>query len=77
MPSEQPQTSEPSQTDSEPVRVRLERPLLEALDAWIATQPEPRPSRPRAIRLLLADGLGVVNGAGTIAPEDLNASNDE
>jgi len=33
------------------------------LDAWIAAQPEPRPSRPEAIRLALKDwltGLGVL-----------------
>jgi hypothetical protein len=77
MPNDEPQTPEPSQIDSELVRVRLDRPLLDALNAWIATQPEPRPSRPRAIRRVLADALGVVNGAGTIAAEDLNASNDE
>lgn len=28
-----------------------------ALDAWIAAQPEPRPSRPEAIRLALKDWL--------------------
>ena len=28
-----------------------------ALDAYIAAQPEPRPSRPEAIRLLLRNGL--------------------
>ena len=28
------------------------------IDAWIATQPEPRPSRSEAIRRLLAQALG-------------------
>ena len=32
--------------------------LSGALDAWIAAQPEPRPSRPEAIRRLLAEALG-------------------
>jgi len=27
------------------------------LDAWIAAQPEPRPSRPEAIRVVLRDWL--------------------
>jgi hypothetical protein len=40
--------------DSEAVNVRLERSPLAALDAWIAAQPEPRPSRPEAIRRILA-----------------------
>lgn len=39
---------------SEDVHVRLTRPAVDALDAWIAEQPEPRPSRPEAIRRLLA-----------------------
>lgn len=30
---------------------------LAVLDHWIATQPEPRPTRPEAIRRLLADAL--------------------
>jgi hypothetical protein len=63
--------------DSEEVRARLERPLLGALDAWREAQPEPRPSRPQAIRRLLAEALGLHAYAGTIAAEDLNASNDE
>jgi len=36
---------------------------IEPLDAWIAAQPEPRPSRPEAIRLALKDwltGLGLI-----------------
>ena len=44
--------------DSEAVNVRIDRALLDALDAWIAMQPEPRPSRPEAIRQLLAKALG-------------------
>lgn len=43
--------------------VRLHPPELTALDDWIARQPEPRPSRPDAIRLALKDwliGLGLI-----------------
>jgi len=31
---------------------------LMRMDAWIAGQPEPRPSRPEAIRRLLVEALG-------------------
>jgi hypothetical protein len=44
--------------DSEDVHVRLPRPAVDALDAWIAEQPEPRPSRPEAIRRILSQALG-------------------
>ena len=44
-------------------------------DAWIADLPEPKPSRPEAIRRILADALGA--DAGSIPVEELNASNDE
>jgi hypothetical protein len=44
--------------DSEDVHVRLTRPAVDALDAWITAQPEPRPTRPEAIRRLLAESLG-------------------
>ena len=54
----------------------MERILLDKVDAWIASQPEPRPARPEAIRRILADALGGTD-AGSIAAEDLNASNDE
>lgn len=40
-----------------PVMVRLQPDQLAALDAWIATQPEPKPSRPEAVRRLLAEKL--------------------
>ena len=39
------------------VGVRLLAPKLSALDTWIATQAEPRPTRPEAIRRLLAEAL--------------------
>ncbi len=41
---------------TKPVQVPIE--TIASLDAWIATQPEPRPSRPEAIRRLLAEALG-------------------
>jgi hypothetical protein len=40
-----------------PVQVRFRPPELSSLDAFIAAQPEPRPSRPEAIRRLLAEAL--------------------
>ena len=43
--------------DTEAVNVRLERPMLVALDAAIAREPEPKPSRPEMIRKLIAEGL--------------------
>jgi hypothetical protein len=51
--------------------------MAAAIDAWIAAQPEPRPTRPEAIRRLLAEALGKPADAGSIPIEDLNASNDE
>jgi len=39
------------------VGVRLLPPALAALDAWIAAQPDPKPSRPEAIRRLLTAAL--------------------
>jgi hypothetical protein len=31
---------------------------LAVLDAWIAEQPEPKPTRPEAVRQLMRKGLG-------------------
>lgn len=42
--------------DSEAVNVRMERPLLDALDSWRAAQPD-QPGRPEAVRRLLALAL--------------------
>jgi hypothetical protein len=38
--------------------VRLQDAALSRLDDWIAAQPEPRPSRPEAIRRLLGEAFG-------------------
>ena len=40
-----------------PVTVRMQPPHLAALDAYIATMPAPRPTRPEAMRQALADHL--------------------
>jgi hypothetical protein len=62
--------------DGEEVRARVGRDLLGRLDAWIAAQTEPRPSRSDAVLRLLTQALGGTE-AGSIAVEELNASNDE
>ena len=54
--------------DSEDVHVRLTRPAVDALDAWTAAQPEPRPTRPEAIRRLLAEALGKTAGSDVKSP---------
>jgi hypothetical protein len=43
--------------DSEMVRARFERRVLDTLDRWRADQPEPKPSRPEAIRRLVEKAL--------------------
>jgi hypothetical protein len=57
--------------------VRLQPSDLGRLDEWIAAQPEPKPSRPEAVRRLVEKGLGEAKPADAIAPDQLNASNDE
>jgi len=37
--------------------VRIQPPMLAELDIWIASQPDPKPSRPAAIRRLVAEAL--------------------
>ena len=44
-------------TDATPIMVRVMPPDVSALDAYIAAQPDPQPSRPEAIRLALRDWL--------------------
>jgi Arc/MetJ-type ribon-helix-helix transcriptional regulator len=59
------------------IESRLSEDLSRRIDAWIAAQPEPRPSRSEAIRRILSQALGKPADAGSIAAEDLNASDDE
>ena len=55
-------------TDSVPQHMMLPGELSAAIDAWIERQKTPRPSRPEAIRRLIARGLGLhlakADGAG-------------
>jgi hypothetical protein len=44
-------------TDATPVLVRLMPTQIAPLDAWIAEQPDPKPSRPEAIREALTEHL--------------------
>ena len=44
------------------VGVRMSPANLSQVDAWIAAQPEPRPTRPEAIRRLLSQALGKPEG---------------
>ena len=52
-----------------PIGLRLYPELDAALDAWIAAQSDPKPSRPEAIRELMQRGLGAPDkGEATTAP---------
>jgi len=50
-------------TDATPVLVRLMPTQVAPLDAWIEAQPDPKPSRPEAIRHALTNWL---NGQGYV-----------
>jgi len=43
--------------DAVPVNVRVPPDLVADLDRWISDQPEPKPSRPEALRTLAAERL--------------------
>jgi hypothetical protein len=61
--------------------VRVQPPEMARLDEWISRQPDPKPSRPEAMRRLVEKGLasdGVSSATvGAILSDELNASNDE
>lgn len=57
--------------------LRLPDDLRHRVDGWIADQPPPQPSRSEAIRRLVEKGLGEAQTAAFIAPDELNAANDE
>jgi hypothetical protein len=46
--------------------VRMKRGMLDALDAWISDQPEPRPNRPEAVRRMVAAALGKARKAAAV-----------
>jgi hypothetical protein len=50
------------------IGLRLYPELEAALDAWIEQQPEPRPSRPEAIRNILGRALIDSHGGGLRSP---------
>jgi hypothetical protein len=50
------------------VGVRLQPDQLALLDAWVARQPDPKPSRPEAVRQILAGALGA-HGPSTMIPK--------
>ena len=63
---------------TEPIdSTRLREEVRKKVDAWIATQPEPRPSRSEAIERMLAEALAREAAARAIPAHDFNASNDE
>jgi hypothetical protein len=50
--------------DTEVIKARVQRSILNALDAWIVSQPEPKPFRSEAIRIGLKHwliGLGLIS----------------
>ena len=47
----------PGRRKPETALIRVQVETLSALDAWIAAQPEPRPSRPEAMRVIVADWM--------------------
>lgn len=47
----------PATGKGEPVVVRMHSPMLANVDAWIAEQKQPFPTRPEAIRRLVEIGL--------------------
>ena len=49
------------------IGVRIHEPMLGAVDAWISEQPEPKPTRPEAIRRALRDWL---TGVGLLKHRD-------
>lgn len=56
-------------TDSVPVLVRLSSADVAALDAHIERQPEPKPSRPEAIRRVLAENLSGKRATTATSPD--------
>jgi len=50
-------------TDATPVMVRVPPDMISGIDAWISGRPDPKPTRPEAVRVALRDwlvGLGLL-----------------
>lgn len=47
----------PATGQGSPILVRLQPDLLALLDLWIASQPDPKPTRPDVLRLSLTEML--------------------
>ena len=62
--SEMKNPTPPRGTTKVKVESSLSEDLSRRIDAWIAAQPEPRPTRPEAICRLLAEALGKADDAG-------------
>jgi hypothetical protein len=75
--------------DSEQLRTRVERSVIDALDAFAASEPD-RPTRPEAIRRILTADLqrrGFLHSTGApnegkrpdkrTRPDELNSTNDD
>jgi len=60
-----------------PVTVRIPPANLKPLDAWIAAQPDPKPSRPEAIRRLIEVGLAPGDALSRLYRNTLQSSLEE
>lgn len=47
----------PGRTRPETQTIRVPMETITLVDAWISEQPEPRPSRPEAMRVIVADWM--------------------
>lgn len=55
-----PKGGRPATGKGTPVQVRLQPDMLAALDALIDRSPDPKPSRPEAVRQILATALNLI-----------------
>jgi len=61
-------------TDAISIHLRIVPKQLIVLDAWIAAQPDPKPSRPEAIRRLVEAGLAQDNSLSRLYRDTLQTS---
>jgi hypothetical protein len=56
----------PATGKGEPVTIRFQPEQLAAIDAWIARHPDPKPTRPEAVRQIVAGALGSHGPSSTL-----------